>query len=158
MYSSARNTYFRAIEVEKTNFWRKYLSTLTVDTLFQAKRYVSGPKPSPLITMLIDKDGQYLVTNDDKAKALFNTTCVATAECDLGDILNSPLLRVADPTAKYFPSPDSFFSPSTIRETINGTHPMKAPGQTTFRTGSVCWQRLGRMTIHYQGLTGLLLF
>ncbi|KAG0146649.1 hypothetical protein CROQUDRAFT_44104, partial [Cronartium quercuum f. sp. fusiforme G11] len=42
-YHSARNLYIRAIEKEKTISWQLYLSTLKVDTLFQAKKYASGP-------------------------------------------------------------------------------------------------------------------
>lgn len=128
IYHSARNRYFRAIDTEKTNSWGRYLSTLTVDTLFQAKRYVSGPKPSPLIATLIDPEGNCLVTNEDKARALFNSTCISTAECDMGDIPLKHFPRTNDPSATYLPSPDSYFTPSFIYETINDTHPMKAPG------------------------------
>lgn len=43
-YRSARNRYFHTIVQEKTNSWRRYLSTLTVNTLFQAKCNASGRK------------------------------------------------------------------------------------------------------------------
>lgn len=128
MYRSSRNKYFHAIKTKKVLSWRKYISTLTVDTLFQAKRFVSGTKPSPLITTLVNKTGKALVTNEDKAEALFHATCVATAACYMGDIPQQAYPRTPDPSAEYFESPLPFFSVSYIRETINETHPMKAPG------------------------------
>lgn len=127
-YCSSRNKYFHTIESEKTNSWRRYLSTLTVDTLFQAKRYTSGPRPSPLIATLIDKDGKRCVTNVEKADALFSATCVATAECDKSDITDRPFPRSEEKHAGYFTKPISYFSKSAIQESLNGTHPMKAPG------------------------------
>lgn len=86
IYFSARNTYFHAIEHEKTISWRRYLSTLTVDTLVQAKRYASGPRQLKLVSTLIDGDGTPCISNNEKASALFKATCVATAPCDLQDI------------------------------------------------------------------------
>lgn len=128
IYCSTRNKYFQTIETEKTISWRKYLSTLTVDTLFQAKRYSAGPKPSPIIGTLIDKEGRRLITNQNKAEALFKATCVATTACDTSDMPIKTFPKQVDPTAKYFDTPISYFTKSLIRESLNETNPMKAPG------------------------------
>lgn len=120
-YRSARNAYFRTIEQEKVNSWRKYLSTLTVDTLFQAKRYATGSRQSSLISTLIDKDGKTCESNSDKARVLFNTTCVATAHCDVDDIEPQPFPRHPLTHAKYLPSPVSYFSKASIKEALNST-------------------------------------
>lgn len=127
-YRSARNKYFHTIEKAKTNSWRRYLSTLTVDTLFQAKRYAAGSKPSPLITTLIDRAGKLCITNDDKADALFKATCVATTDCDLTDIQPSGDFDPTTSSAEFFETTDSFFTKSNVQDAINDTHPMKAPG------------------------------
>lgn len=84
--------------------------------------------PSPLISTLINKEGKILVMNKEKAQALVQATCVATAECDMGDIPPQNHHHAHDKTAEYFNSPDLYFTQSVIRETINDTHPMKAPG------------------------------
>lgn len=128
IYCSSRNRYFHAIETEKTSSWRRYLSTLTVDTLFQAKRYASGPRPSPLIAILINREGVSCVTNKDKADALVRATCMATAECDISDIPDRPFPRKVDDTAKYFDDPSHYFSKSTVLESLNDSYPMKVPG------------------------------
>lgn len=118
----------------------------TVDTLFQAKRYVSGPRPaaliSTLISTLIDKEGKSLVTNEDKAQALFHATCVATAECDMGDIPLHNHHHQTDDSAEFFESPIKFFSISSIRETIHNTYPMKAPGPDRIQNWvwSLAWE------------------
>lgn len=36
------------------------------DTLFQAREYAGGPKPLPLISTLIDKQGTWCVSNKEK--------------------------------------------------------------------------------------------
>lgn len=127
-YRSARNLYLNFIEKEKVNSWRRYLSTLTVDTPFQAKKYASGPKTSSLIPTLISRDGTQCVSNNAKASALFNATCVATAECDTQDIPALPFPRSPHESATYFPYPSDFFSKIVIKEALNDAHPMKAPG------------------------------
>lgn len=128
MYRSTRNLYLKTIEKEKLNSWRKYLSTLTVNTLFQARKFALGPKQSTLISTLIEGDGKQLITNDEKAAALFNATCVATADCDLHDVSPQPFPRTPSDTATYFSLPSVFFSEEAIQEAINDTHPLKAPG------------------------------
>lgn len=128
LYCSARNLYFKTIKKEKTNSWRRYLSTLTVDMLFQAKKYASGSKPSTLITTLIDKNGQALVSNEEKASALFNATWIATSECDLSDTPARVFPRHPDHDATYLPPPSLSSTKSFIHESIKDSHPMKAPG------------------------------
>lgn len=84
--------------------------------------------PTSLIATLINAEGKRCMTNKDKAHTLFNATCVATAECNLTDITHNDFLRIPDPNAKYFKTPDSYFTPSSTREAINDIHPMEAPG------------------------------
>lgn len=96
--------------------------------MFQAKRYASGPRPSPLISTLVDKEGQTCVTNDQKAKALFNATCVATSDCDLSDTSPTPFPQLPEDSAKYLPSPSSYFSSAPISDALKTSHPVKAPG------------------------------
>lgn len=129
LYRTARNLYFHTIQSEKTNSWRRYLSTLTVDTLFQAKKYASGPRPSPLISTLINTDETLCLTNEEKAAALFCATSVATAPCDLDDVHDSQFPRSPNPSATYLNLPDPFFfSKSILFNSLKSTHPMKAPG------------------------------
>lgn len=134
MYRSTRNQYFWLIENEKINSWRRYLSTLTVETLFQAKKYSSGPRPSPLISTLVTANGDLCVSNEDKAEALFSATCVATSTCNIQDVPPSPFPRQTIPNATYLPPPSPFFSKSAILESLQSTHPMKAPGPDCIQT------------------------
>ena len=85
-YNSSRNEFGRAIKHEKENRWREYLSTLTHDTLFQAKKFVSGRQPSPIINTLISRSGKVCSSTSKKAQVLFKTTCIATAPCLLTDV------------------------------------------------------------------------
>lgn len=134
MYCSARNRYLQVIEREKTNSWRRYLSTLTVDTLFQAKKYAAGPRPSPLIPTLFNAEGVMCISNKDKAKALFGATCIATSNCDLSDTTPAPFPRIPLPNATYLSPPSLFFSKSSILDALRDTHPMKAPGPDCIQT------------------------
>lgn len=127
-YCSAINLYLSTIKREKTNSWRRYLSTLTVDTLFQARKYASGPKKSTLISTLIDHEGKQYITNKNKASAMFDATCVATTTCDLQEVSAQPFPRTPSDTATYFSPPSESFSANVIQEAINDTDPLKAPG------------------------------
>lgn len=142
IYRSARNTYFQVIEKEKLNSWRCYLSTVTVDTLFQAKRYASGPRPSALISTLTKTNGQVCVSNEEKAHELFHATCVATAPCDLNDAPPQPFPRLSKQSATYLPPPSKFLTKSFILESIKDTHPLKAPGPDNIQTWvwSLAWE------------------
>lgn len=92
-YTKAHNVFNRKVDKMKEDSWKTYLSTLTHDTLFQAKRFASGRKPSSLVNTLVSKEGTVCSTNEQKADLLFETTCVATAPCNIpeAEILNFPL-------------------------------------------------------------------
>lgn len=105
----------QAIEREKRNLWRRYLLNLTVNTLFQARKHVSGRRTSTLLFALIDPRGGRCVTNKYKDEALFRATCVAMAECDLADVYAAPP-PPTNPTitAMYYPSPKPSLSSASI--------------------------------------------
>lgn len=69
----------------KEDSWKTYLSTLTHETLFQAKRFASGRKTSALVNTLVSTAGTICSTNEEKADLLFETTCVATAPCTIDE-------------------------------------------------------------------------
>lgn len=125
-YCSQRNLYFHALECEKHNSWRIYM--LTVETLFQAKKHATGTKRSNIISTLIDHQGHQCLSNASKAKTLFRATCVATSECDLSNIIDHPFPRTRNNTSTYLSSPLSAFSLPFIFDSLNSSHPLKAPG------------------------------
>lgn len=127
-YLSACNKYLHLITTEKTNSWRCYLSTLTLNTLLQAKRFAGGPRTSPSISNLIKKDGTIFLSNKDKAQTLFSATCVATEQCDLNNIPQICFPRPLNTTATYLPKPSLFFSKASIHESLTHTCPMKSSG------------------------------
>lgn len=59
-YQTLRNKYMHAIEREKINSWRRDLSTLTVDTLFQARKHAMGTKSSTLISTSQPPAGRFV--------------------------------------------------------------------------------------------------
>lgn len=70
-YNRARNLFNKTADKLKEENWRTYLSTLTHDTLFQAKRFASGRKPSSLVNTLVSADGTVYSTNTEKSDLLF---------------------------------------------------------------------------------------
>lgn len=94
-------------------------------------------------------------TNQEKAHVLFQATCVATAECDLSDIPTEPSQIPEDQSATYFPSPLSPFSRSSICDSLNATHPMKAPGPDHIQNWvwSLAWDVIsGHVTLLFQAI------
>lgn len=133
------------MEREKTNTWRKHLSTLTIDTLFQAKKHATDTKKSSLISTLIDTDGNRCTTNKAKAQMLFNATCIATTSCELNDVNATPFPRRPKLLAKYFPNPTLSLSHNSIRDALNTTHQLKAPGPDRIQNWvwMVAWDLIG---------------
>lgn len=127
-YRSLRNKYFREVEREKTNSWRRYLSTLTVDTLFQAKKHATTARTSNLVLTPINSRGEHCIAKNDKAIILFQATCVATSQCDLRDVDTSPFPRGPQANAMFFPTPSISLTLPHICDSLNSTHPIKAPG------------------------------
>lgn len=78
-YRVARNAFNHAIDKAKENSWRQFLSGVDHTNLFQAKRIASGRKASSLVSTIITASGKVCSTNEEKAEALFASTCVATA-------------------------------------------------------------------------------
>lgn len=69
-YANAPNNFNKKVEKLKEDSWKTYLSTLTHNTLFQAKRFASGRKPSFLVNTLVSKEGNVCSTNTEKADLL----------------------------------------------------------------------------------------
>lgn len=70
-YNRARNLFNKTADKLKEDNWRTYLSTLTHDTLIQAKRFASGRKPLSLVNTLVSADGTVCSTNTEKSDLLF---------------------------------------------------------------------------------------
>lgn len=129
-YTKARNQFNKQVDKLKENSWKTYLSTLTHDTLFQAKRFASGRKPSSLVNTLITKEGTVCTTNAEKADLLFKTTCVATAPCRIGEseTIDNPLHLSGRTTPNTMPDFFDYLSEENIKTVIMEAPPLKAPG------------------------------
>lgn len=57
-YCKARNLFNKQVDKLKEDSWKTYLSTLTHVNLCQAKKFVSGRKPSSLVDTLVTKEGK----------------------------------------------------------------------------------------------------
>lgn len=129
-YNTARNTFNKTADRLKENSWRSYLSTLTHDTLFQAKKFASGRKPSSLVNTLVSKDGKVCSTNKEKADLLFETTCVATAPCRISEAktISFPLDTEARPSEPIMTDFFDYLSEENVKAVIFSVPPLKAPG------------------------------
>lgn len=129
-YMEARNEFNQAVNKLKEDIWKLYLSTLTHDTLFQAKKFASGRKPSSLVNTLIKNKGVICSTNEEKAELLFQTTCVATAPCRIDDteILNFPVQAETQQTAATMPDFISYLTDTNLSAVFSRSPPLKAPG------------------------------
>lgn len=70
---------------------------------------------------------------------------MATAECDTTDIGPQPFPRISSPTATYLPSPIQFFTKCSIRDSIDDSHPTKAPGPNSIQNWvwALSWKVIG---------------
>lgn len=129
-YRQARNTFNKKVDKLKEDSWKTYLSTLTHDTLFQAKRFASGRKQSSLVNTLVSKDGVVCSTNEEKANLLFETTCVATAPCNIErhEVVKFPLSTADRQTDERMPDFFSYITEENIKAVVMNTPPLKAPG------------------------------
>lgn len=109
-YTKAQNAFGRAVKEQKTDRWRLFLSQLTHENLFTAKKFAMGKSPSQLIQTLITKDGKVCESNNEKAHLLFNTTCVATAPCNMEGTVGPEL-----PAARRLKAPERS-APSILRQ------------------------------------------
>lgn len=129
-YNTARNLFNKTVDKLKEDSWKHYLSTLTHDTLFQAKRFALGRKPSSLVNTLVSQYGKVCSTNAEKANLLFETTCVATAPCTMApaDVIHFPLETNTRPTEQTMPAFSAYLTEENIKAVIMNTPPLKAPG------------------------------
>lgn len=129
-YKKARNKFNKTVDKLKEDNWKVYLSTLTHDTLLQAKKFASGRTPSSLVSTLISNNGTMCSTNEEKSELLFHTTCVATAPCRIDDteILNFPIHAETRPSETTMPDFISYLTDENIKSVITGSPPLKAPG------------------------------
>lgn len=129
-YREARNLFNKQVEKMKEDSWKTYLSTLTHENLFQAKKFASGRKPSLLVNTLVTPDGKVCSTNEEKADLLFKTTCVATAPCRLADseTVHCPLDPTKRTVTETMPDFFEYLSKGNIKTVIMSVPPLKAPG------------------------------
>lgn len=99
-YNQARNRFGRASDEETENRRKEYLSTPTHENLFHAKKFALGRQPLPFINTLIEKSGEVCTFNKQKARVMFETTCVANAPRNLDNVESIIYPITADNTEK----------------------------------------------------------
>lgn len=162
-YRAEQNTFNQAVDHAKESSWRSYLSGLDHQTLFQAKRAASGRKPSSLVSTIITDTGETCATNEEKAAALFNAMCFATARCQLDNTstITFPIDASHRPTPERTPAFDEAINLEAVGMVVSDSPPVKAPGPDRIQNWiwKAVWDQVKRhVTILFQciALTGII--
>lgn len=83
-----------------------------------------------MINTLISKTGNVCTKNAQKARVLFDSTCIATAPCRLNSIdpVTYPIPNSALPCSTSLPPLFDTLTPDSVKGTVFDCAPMKAPG------------------------------